>query len=137
MKTRSILSILKFFELLANARVAYNNAKKDEETRKTVTKFGGRAIVYTIVYVLLVGCGVALFYFGITNIASSLILVSIIAILASVYMLLWGVPYLILAINLTIKQLILNRKFIGWLALILLVIVISLTVAVVIIGVRM
>ncbi|MBE7076635.1 MAG: hypothetical protein E7374_01940 [Clostridiales bacterium] len=138
MKSKSPLSLLKFIELTINARIAYNNAKEDPEVRKSITKFGTRALFYLSVFLLLCGGGIGIFVLSLGNFMSAGIFLSIIGIVSSVYMFIWGLPYFVLALNLTIKQLRLNKKFVGWLALsIIILIVLAFIVAIVVLLLKM
>jgi len=40
MKSKNVLNLFKFVELLVNARIAYNNVKDDPEVAKTTKTFG-------------------------------------------------------------------------------------------------
>jgi len=119
MKKQNVLSLLKFAELLINARVAYNNIKNDEEAKKTANMFGKRSLVYFAVFAVLGGIAGALIYWCVTHFASTLIFLSILGFIASVYLLLYALGFYILSFNLAIKQKKLNNKAVGIIALIL------------------
>ena len=116
------------------ARSDYNRIKADDELRKTSTLLGKRAIVYNIIMLVFMGgaAGLAIFGFTLTGLATILCIAG--AVILYVAML----PYLILSLNLAIKQLCLNKRAIGWIMLILpLLITIGSVVAVIIFGTGM
>lgn len=123
-----------FIDRFAMARNDYNRIKADEELRKTSTLLGKRAIVYNIIMLIFMGGAAGLAIFGLTLTGIATILCIAGAVILYVAML----PYLILSLNLAIKQLCLNKKAIGWVMLILpLLITIGSVVAVIIIGLGM
>ena len=119
MKKQNVLSLLKFAELLVNARVAYNNVKNDEEAKKTANMFGKRSLIYFAVFAVLGGVAGALIYWCVSHFASTLIFLSILGFIASVYIVLYSLGFYILSFNLAIKQKKLNNKAVGIIALIL------------------
>lgn len=123
MKKHNILSLLKFAELLVNARIAYNNVKDDEEARKKADMFGKRSLVYFAVFAVVGGLAGALIYWCVTHFASTMILVAILGFVVSVYMVIYALGYFILSFNLAIKQKKLNNKAVGIIALTLNIIV--------------
>ena len=124
MKKRNALSLLKFAELFVNARLAYNNAKQDPEVRKDITKFGARGLWYLFLFAVIAGLGLAAIAYFVKNVTTLNVLFAIIMLIIGVYLMIWAIPYFFLALNLTIKQLCLNKKFIGWLDLVLIIAVI-------------
>lgn len=123
-----------FIDRFAMARSDYNRIKADDELRKTSTLLGKRAIVYNIIMLVFMGgaAGLAIFGFTLTGLATILCIAG--AVILYVAML----PYLILSLNLAIKQLCLNKRAIGWIMLILpLLITIGSVVAVIIFGTGM
>lgn len=123
-----------FIDRFAMARNDYNRIKADDELRKTSTLLGKRAIVYNIIMLIFMGgaAGLAIFGLSLTGIATILCIAG--AVILYVAML----PYLILSLNLAIKQLCLNKRAIGWIMLILpLLITIGSVVAVIIFGTGM
>lgn len=123
-----------FIDRFAMARNDYNRIKADEELRKTSTLLGKRAIVYNIIMLIFMGGAAGLAIFGLTLTGLATILCIAGAVILYVAML----PYLVLSLNLAIKQLCLNKKAIGWVMLILpLLITIGSVVAVIIIGLGM
>lgn len=123
-----------FIDRFAMARNDYNRIKADDELRKTSTLLGKRAIVYNIIMLVFMGGAAGLAIFGLTLTGLATILCIAGAVILYVSML----PYLVLSLNLAIKQLCLNKKAIGWVMLILpLLITIGSVVAVIIIGLGM
>lgn len=124
MKKKNILSLLKFVELLVNARIAYNNIKEDEEAKKTADMFGKRSLVYFLVFALVGGAAAGLIVWAVNNFASTLVLLAIGAIILAIYMAVYALGYFILSFNLAIKQKRLNNKAVGIIALTLNILVI-------------
>ena len=124
MKKKNILSLLKFVELLVNARIAYNNVKEDAEARKTADMFGKRSLVYFLVFVLVGGGAAGLIVWAVNHFASTLVFLAIGAIILAVYMVIYALGYFILSFNLAIKQNRLNNKAVGIIALTLKILVI-------------
>lgn len=123
-----------FIDRFAMARNDYNRIKADDELKKTSTLLGKRAIVYNIIMLIFMGGAAGLAIFGLTLTGLATILCIAGAVILYVAML----PYLVLSLNLAIKQLCLNKKAIGWVMLILpLLITIGSVVAVIIIGLGM
>lgn len=123
-----------FIDRFAMARNDYNRIKADDELKKTSTLLGKRAIVYNIIMLIFMGGAAGLAIFGLTLTGIATILCIAGAVILYVSML----PYLILSLNLAIKQLCLNKRAIGWIMLILpLLITIGSVVAVIIIGLGM
>lgn len=123
-----------FIDRFAMARNDYNRIKADDELKKTSTLLGKRAIVYNIIMLIFMGGAAGLAIFGLTLSGLATILCIAGAVILYVSML----PYLVLSLNLAIKQLCLNKKAIGWVMLILpLLITIGSVVAVIIIGLGM
>jgi len=132
MKKQNVLSLLKFAELLVNARVAYNNVKNDEEAKKTANMFGKRSLIYFAVFAVLGGIAGALIYWCVNHFASTLIFLSILGFIASVYIILYSLGFYILSFNLAIKQKKLNNKAVGIIALILnILVLVAILVAIV------
>ena len=125
MKSKNVLNLLRFGELLVNARIAYNNAKADPETAKTTTTFGKRSLTYFFWFVALAAVAGWLIYFCVTHIVSSLVLIAIGAAVLSVYIVLYSLGLLVLSLNLAIKQVRLNKKPVGIVALVLNLLVIT------------
>ena len=133
MKKQNILSLLKFAELLVNARVAYNNVKNDEEAKKTANMFGKRSLVYFAVFAALGDIAGALIYWSVTHFVSTLIFVAILGFVASVYLALYALGFYILSFNLAIKQKKLNNKAVGIIALVLnILVLVAILVAIIV-----
>lgn len=121
-----------FIDRFALARNDYNRIKADAELRKTSTLLGKRSIVYNIIMLVFMGGAAALAIFGLTLTG----LATILCIAGAVILYAAMLPYLILTLNLAIKQLCLNKKAIGWIMLILpLLITIGSLVAVIVFGI--
>ena len=132
MKKHNVLNLLKFAELLVNARIAYNNIKNDEEAKKTANMFGKRSLVYFLVFVLVGGAAAAVLYWSITHFASTLILVAILGFVVSLYFSVYALGFYILSFNLAVKQKKLNNKAVGIIALILnILVLVAILVAIV------
>jgi len=135
MKKQNVLSLLKFAELLVNARIAYNNVKNDEETKKTADMFGKRSLVYFLVFMLVGGAAAGIIYWSVTHFVSTLVLVAILGFVVALYMAVYALGFFILSFNLAIKQKRLNNKAVGIIALVLNILVIVAVVVALIIGV--
>lgn len=135
MKKQNVLSLLKFVELLVNARIAYNNVKNDEETKKTADMFGKRSLVYFLVFMLVGGAAAGIIYWSVTHFMSTLVLVAILGFVVALYMAVYALGFFILSFNLAIKQKRLNNKAVGIIALVLNILVIVAVVVALIIGV--
>ena len=135
MKKQNVLSLLKFVELLVNARIAYNNVKNDEETKKTADMFGKRSLVYFLVFMLVGGAAAAIIYWSVTHFVSTLVFVAILGFVVALYMAVYALGFFILSFNLAIKQKRLNNKAVGIIALVLNILVIVAVVVALIIGV--
>lgn len=123
MKKKNVLSLLKFAELLLNARIAYNNVKNDEEAKKTADMFGKRSLVYFLVFAAVGGLAGALIFWCVTNFVSQFVFLAILGFVGSLYMIVYAFGYYILSFNLAIKQKKLNNKAVGIIALVLNVVV--------------
>ncbi|MBR6779274.1 MAG: hypothetical protein IKM43_03935 [Clostridia bacterium] len=119
MKKHNVLNLLKFVELLINARIAYNNVKNDEEAKKTADMFGKRSLVYFFVFLGLSVLAVGIIYWSVTHFVSTLIFVAIIGFVVAVYLAVYALGMFILSFNLAIKQKRLNNKPVGIIALVL------------------
>ena len=105
-----------FFDRLLFARTKYEEIKQDEEKRKISTSLGRRALFYGVLILIFVGGAAAMLIWGISleeTWKQALIIVG--AILIVLIM----IPFYILALNLSIKQLCLNKRAIGWISLLL------------------
>ncbi len=118
MKKRNIFSLLKFLDYFIDARVAYNNAKSKPEIKENTVAFATRAILYTLLYAGLCFGGLVLVVYGITNLVYAFF-IALLALFLGIYLIGYGFPFIFISLNLVIKQLCLNKKFLGWLALIL------------------
>ena len=135
MKKKNPLNLFKFVELLVNARIAYNNVKNDEEAKKTTTIFGKRSLVYVFIFALMAAGATALIYWGIVNFATSWIFLAIFAFVISVYLVIYAIGMFVLSLNLAIKQISLNKKPVGIIALVFnIIIAVALIIGIIIIA---
>lgn len=135
MKKKNILSLLKFAELLLNARIAYNNIKNDEEAKKTADMFGKRSLLYFLVFALIGGGAGALIFWSVTHFATQFMILAMLGFIASLYLIVYAFSYYILSFNLAIKQKCLNNKAVGIIALVLNIIVLVAVVLAIVVGV--
>ena len=108
-------SILFIIDRMIEAREKYELIKQDPEERKTSTLLGRRALVYDIILLIFVGGAAALTIWGLTMDSAWKIALFILAGLIAVSM----IPFYIIALNFSIKQLCLNKRAIGWISLLL------------------
>lgn len=112
------------FAHFVNAKEMYNNLKNSDFARPTTTLLGMRALRHILFFALFLAASVACFA-NIYNLAySGKIFMLIIAIMVGIYSAIYSLLFLPLALNLTIKQLKLNKKWIGKLCLALLILVV-------------
>ena len=108
------ISILFFLDRMIYAREKYNEIKNSGE-RRTSTLLGRRALVYDVILLIFVGGAAALAIWGITLESGWKIALFILAGILFVAM----IPFYVLALNFSVKQLCLNKRPIGWIALLL------------------
>lgn len=136
MKNKNILSLLKFIELLVNARIAYNNIKNDEEAKRTANMFGKRSLLYFFIFALCGGTGGGLIYWSVHNFTTRYIFIAIIGVIISIYLIVYALGFYILSFNLAIKQKKCNNKAVGIIALILNILILVAIVAGVVILIK-
>lgn len=123
--TNWFLHFLNIIGKLADDKAVYVNIQNDPELKKYSKHFGGRAILYSILFALLAIGGTFLIYTGFTrNIG---VILNIFAIMLGIGLVIPSFELFIFALNCTIKQLKINRRFISWLALIIFIICVGLT----------
>lgn len=133
MKKKNVFSLLKFLELLINARIAYNNIKDDVEAKKTADMFGKRSLVYFFIFAFLAGISGGIIYWSVTHFISTMVIIAIIGFIVSLYLVLYSLGFYILSFNLAVKQKKLNDKAVGVVALIFnILVIIALVVALII-----
>ncbi len=108
-----------------NNKSAYREIKNNPESRKVSTVMGKKSIGYTFTFLILLALAVTLGYFGIGMIKSIGVLLGIIMIVAGIGLAFYSLMYLILAFITAIMQLILNRRAVGWIALVLVLIIVA------------
>ena len=106
-----------------NSRLMYNNLKKEEFARKRTTLLGKRAFRHIFTFALFITVAILSFKWMMACVMKLEIFNMIIGLVLGVYTIAYGILFLPLAFNLTIKQLKLNKKAIGWIDLILLLLV--------------
>lgn len=111
-----------------NSRLMYNNLKNDEYARKRTTLLGMRALRHILTFALFLTVAILAFNGMMSYFYTGQILMGIILFVLGVYTVAYGILFLPLSLNLTIKQLRLNKKAIGYIDLILLILVIILAV---------
>jgi len=113
--------LFKLILKLADIRVLYEQIKANPESKKVSTVLGKKALLYNISFIILGTLSImGTIYFGKT-VGTLAFLIGIIGIIVSISTLVVSLQLLVLALSCTIKQLALNRKFIGWFNLILLI----------------
>lgn len=120
---------LHFLDKIVDTRLTYNEIKNDEEARATSTLLGKRALIYDIVIIITVIGGAALLCWALSLLESKAVLFAIVMILLAVGMFITSLVYYIIGLNCAIKQLCLNRRAIGWIALFLPIVAAILAVA--------
>lgn len=113
------LRFVNFIVKLIDDRTVYKNLKSDPSARKTTTRFGKSAIGYSVFFAILGTIGALIVAKGFSGDLG--VIVGFFAIVIGIIFLLVSAELLIFAISHTVKQLILNRKAISWIALVLLV----------------
>ena len=111
----TVHSILFFIDRMIFAREKFDEIRQNEEERKTSTLLGRRALSYDIILLIFVAGAAALAIWGITMESGWKIALFILAGIVLVAM----IPYYILSLSFSTKQLRLNRRPIGWIALFL------------------
>ena len=110
--------ILFFLDRLLFARESYELLKADEEERKKSKMLGRRALVYDIIILIFIGGAAALVAWGSgfqDEESWKMLLIMIAAVVIFIIM----IPYYLLAFSFSIKQICLNKRAIGWIALFL------------------
>lgn len=106
-----------FLDRLVDQREAYENIKHNDEERKNSTYMGKLAIKHNIVYFILMliitGLAIGAYAFFMKSGIWQGILMIIVAVVCVPY----AIIYAMLALNCDIKQMVLNKKPIGWVSL--------------------
>ena len=132
--SKNSTSILHLIEKMVDIRVKYKEIKNNEEERPKSTYMGKSAIMYNIIFLILIACGVAILIAGIGLLGTIGIIFGIILAFAGAVFILFSFVYLLLALNCAIKQLILNKRAIGWVSLTITLLIIVAAVVAVAIG---
>lgn len=123
---------LKFFSQYTNIKGTYRELKDNPEERAKSTLFGKKSIIYSILSLVCAIGGVLLFAFGIQWLQSGIkngndvimILVIILLMGIGISMAVYSLGLFPLAIITCIKQLSLNKRAIGWVALSILIVIV-------------
>ena len=115
MNHRDAENLLFFIDKMIDARESFDLIRHDENERHTSTYLGRQALYYGIIILIFIGGAAALVIWGITMESGWKIALFILAGLVAVAML----PFYLLALNYSVKQLRVNRRAIGWISLLL------------------
>ena len=107
-------SVLFFIDRMIQAREMYDSLKQDEENRQTSTVLGIRALIYDAILLIVLGGATALAVWGITMESGWRIALYIVAGLLA----LAAIPFYIIALSFSTKQLRLNKRPVGWISLV-------------------
>ena len=119
-KGNGILRFLNFIVKIGDDRMMYNNIKKDPELRKISTHFGWTSIMYSLLFLACGGGGGVLTYYSFTH--NMGIILNIFGIVLGIGLVLFSLEAFYFALSHAIKQMVINRRFVSWLALIVFVI---------------
>lgn len=106
-----------FLDRIVDQRDAYNKIKNNEEERKNSTYFGKEAVKSNVVYFILLAATVALAIGAYAFFKASGIWQGVLMVIVAIVILPFAVIYFIFALNCDIKQMVLNKKPIGWVSL--------------------
>lgn len=112
-------SILFFIDRMIQAREMYEDIKQNDEIRQTNTALGTRALIYDAILLLIWGGAAALTIWGITMESGWRIALYIVAGLLA----LTAIPFFVIAMSFSTKQMRLNKRPIGWISLILSIVI--------------
>jgi len=115
-----ILHLLNILGKLADDRVMMENIKKDPELRKKSKYFGASAIWLSILFAVCASASVFLLIVGFTKYLA--VIGNIVAIAAGFGLIFLVFETFIFALSHTIKQMVLNRRVISWIALIVFIV---------------
>ena len=120
--------IFKIFDKFVDIRVAYNDIKSNPEAKKTSTVLAKRSILYSIIGAVVFAISFALIFWGFSLVDSASVFFGIMLIILGISMIFYPLAFLILSLNLVIKQLLLNKKPLGFIALSIFLLMIALIV---------
>ncbi len=112
-----------------DTRVVYNNLKKDPEERKLTTYMGKRALANLALFALFFIGGPTLTIWCASSYISTNPIFGVVLLIAGIVIAAYSLLLIPIILNYIVKQLILNKRAIGWIALILFIAVIALGIA--------
>ena len=128
-KNKGIFSLIfKIFDKFVDIRVAYNDIKSNPEAKQTSTVLAKKSILYSIIGAVVFAISFALIFWGFSLVDNASVLFGIVLIILGISMIFYPLICLILSLNLIIKQLLLNKKPLGFVALSIFLLMISLIV---------
>ena len=113
----NFFNLLRFFGKLIDDRITFQNLKVNPDARKVTTTFGWTAILNSVVFAILASLGAILLSAGISSMGDIGFILGVFAIILGVAFLVASLEFLVFALSHTIKQLVLNRRAISWIAL--------------------
>lgn len=114
----------------------YKQIKENPESKAQSVVFGKKSILFSVLFMLFLVGGIAIFYFATTLFKSTAVLLGIVLLPVGIAIAFYSIVFLVYALNTLIKQLRLNKKAIGFWALgifILMLLIVVLGVLVVVI----
>lgn len=115
----------KVFEDFVNNRSLYKEIKSNEEAKKVSVVMAKKSIVYSIAFLLTAGISFGLIFWGISLFGSLAVVLGIILVIMGVVIGIYALIYLPLALSTLIRQFTLNRKPLTWIALAILIIILT------------
>ena len=132
---QSITPWMQLIIKLLDIRTKYENIKQDEELRKNSVTLGWNAIGYCIWFAVFVAIAIGLGSWGIQYINTIAIFLGLVAIIIAVIFAVYSLVFLPLALSASIKQVKLNRRFIGIFSLVLtLLLTIAVTIVIILVA---
>lgn len=128
-KSKGIFSFLyKIFGKFVDIKVAYNDIKANPEAKQTSTVLAKKSILYSIIGAVVFAISFALIFWGFSLVDSASVFFGIVLIILGISMIFYPLAFIILSLNLVIKQLLLNKKPLGFIALSIFLLMIALIV---------
>ena len=121
--SNGFFKVINFISKIIDDRIIYKNLKSDEEKRKTTSRFGISAIGYSVGFGIIATLGALMAAKGFSGDLG--VIVGFFAIVLGITFLVVSLELLLFAVSHTVKQLILNRKAISWIALVILIVALS------------
>ena len=131
---KNIMPWIKFFVGLLDIRAQYEEIKKNEEARKVSTLLGWKAIKYCVLLITFAAAAIGLTMWGMSYLNNIAFFFGVILIILAIAFALYIPAFLAFALSCSVKQVKLNRKFIGIFSLILTLLLIAATGAAVVIA---